>query len=226
MAKSPETSFLVGIDVGGTFTDIIVVPDSKPVELLKVPSDPRDLVGSIIRGLGEIAERHKLSLTDFLGSIERLVHGSTVAANALLERKGARIGFITNKGFRDTLVMRRMFRENMYDTRAREPQPLVLRSDIFEVEERVDRDGKVVVPLNKSDVSNIITEIERRGLESIGICLLFSFRNPDNERALRDLIHERLPNLHLSASIDIAPEIRDYERACTTHLNAYLHPPV
>lgn len=226
MAKATARQFLVGIDVGGTFTDLILVRDSKEVELVKVPSDPDRLVDSVLAGVAELARRHKLEPAALLSGLARLVHGSTVAANGLLERKGARMGFITTQGFRDTLVMRRMFRENMYDTRAKEPEPLVKRSDIFEVAERVDRDGAVVTPLARQEVERAIDEIERRGLESVGVCFLFSFRNPAHEEAVRDRLKERLPDLHVSTSVDVSPEIRDYERACTTHLNAYLQPPV
>jgi len=226
MARSTAGRLLVGIDVGGTFTDLILVGGSNVIDLVKVPSDPADLVGSVVSGLKALAERRGMRPDAFIGQLERLVHGSTVAANALLERKGAKIGFVTTEGFRDTLVMRRMFRENMYDTRAREAEPLVLRNDIFEVSERIDRTGKVVTELNESDVARAVTEVERRGLESVGICFLFSFRNPEHERRVKAEFQKRLPHVYVSASCDVCPEIRDYERACTTHLNAYLQPPV
>ena len=216
-------SYLVGIDVGGTFTDLIVMGDFG-VDLVKVPSVPDDLVGSVLGGLEILAERHGLTVEGLLGDLSRLVHGTTIAANALIERKGARAGFITTRGFRDTLVMRRMFRENMYDTRAREPEPLVTRDNIFEVEERIDRSGEVVTQLDTDAAARIIAEIRQRGLESVGVCFLFSFRNPAHEREVKALLAEGAPGLYISASCDICPEIRDYERACTTHINAYVQP--
>ena len=226
MAELQQAQFLVGVDVGGTFTDLILVRENGSVDLVKVPSDPANLVDSILNGIKALASRQGIAGSDLVGSVDRLVHGSTVAANALLERTGAQTGFVTTKGFRDTLVMRRMFRENMYDTRAREPKPLVLRHDIFELDERVDRSGHVVAPIRDRDVLAMAEEIKRRGLESVGVCFLFSFRNPAHERRVKELLSESLPDVYVSASCDVCPEIRDYERACTTHLNAYLQPPV
>jgi N-methylhydantoinase A len=226
MSATGSSRYLIGIDVGGTFTDLVLVRDAQLIELVKVPSDPGDLVSSVVSGLKILARRRDLGLEEVLGNLDRLVHGSTVAANALLERKGARMGFITTAGFRDTLVMRRMFRENMYDTRAREPEPLVGRNNILEVRERVDRDGGIIEPVAQDDLEHAIDVIESRKLESVGVCFLFSFRNPKHELAVRDRLEQRLPNLYVSTSIEVCPEIRDYERACTTHLNAYLRPPV
>ena len=222
-AARDGTRYLVGIDVGGTFTDLIAVGDFG-VDLVKVPSAPDDLVGSVLRGLERLGGGHGLAVADLLGNLNRLVHGTTIAANALIERNGARSGFITTKGFRDTLVMRRMFRENMYDTRAREPEPLITRDNIFEVEERLDRGGDVVTPLDKDAIAGIAAEIGRRGLESVGVCLLFSFRNPDHEREVKALLAAAAPDLYISTSHEVCPEIRDYERACTTHINAYVQP--
>lgn len=226
MAKSQQLQYLVGIDVGGTFTDLILVDGTRAVDLVKVPSDPENLVGSILNGIETLAARHGLDRSDLVGNIDRLVHGSTVAANALLERKGAKTGFVTTEGFRDTLVMRRMFRENMYDTRAREPEPLVTRNNIFELAERVERGGKIVTPMQDKDVLAVAKEVKRRGLESIGVCFLYSFRNPKHERRVKRLLKKSLPDVYVSISYDVCPEIRDYERSCTTHLNAYLQPPV
>ena len=215
--------YLVGIDVGGTFIDLIVMGEFG-VDLVKVPSVPDDLVGSVLSGLDHLAVRHGLTVEGLLGNLNRLVHGTTIAANALIERKGAHAGFITTKGFKDTLVMRRMFRENMYDTRAPEPEPLITRDNIFEVEERLDRGGEVVTPLDTDAVARIVEEIKRRGLESVGVCFLFSFRNPDHEREVKALLARDAPDLYISTSCDVCPEIRDYERACTTHINAYVQP--
>ena len=217
------TPYLVGIDVGGTFTDLIVMGDFG-VDLVKVPSAPDNLVGSVLDGLNRLAERHGLVCEDLLRNLNRLVHGTTIAANALIERKGARSGFITTQGFKDTLVMRRMFRENMYDTRAREPEPLITRDNIFEVEERLDRRGKVVTPLDEGALLQIVEEVKRRKLESVGVCFLFSFRNPKHERRVKALLAREARGVYISASFEVCPEIRDYERACTTHINAYVQP--
>ena len=217
--------YLAGIDVGGTFTDLVLVEDGGGITIQKVPSIPGDITEGV---LAAIAAAEGVINPDkpLIHSLDRLVHGSTVAANSFLERKGANMGFITTKGFKDTLVMRRMYRENMYDTRSAPVMPLVRRDNIFEIEERITKDGRVKIPLNQDDLYRVIDEIESRRLDSVGVCMLFSFRNPAHERAVKRAIKKRLPNLYLSLSCEVCPEIRDYERASTTHLNAYLQPPV
>ena len=226
MVELQRAQYLVGVDVGGTFTDLILIDGTGTVGLVKVPSDLTNLVGSILNGIKALARRRGIGDSELIGNVDRLVHGSTVAANALLERTGAKTGFVTTKGFRDTLVIRRMFRENMYDTRAKKPIPLVLRSNIFEIDERVERSGRAVTPIQDHDILAVAEEIKRRGLESVSVCFLFSFRNPEHELRVKELLRDSLPDVYVSASCDVCPEIRDYERACTTHLNAYLQPPV
>ena len=223
--RNNERTYIAGIDVGGTFTDLLLVGrDGRPV-LEKVLSNPADIAASVLAVL-EKAE-HGLSLDQpLVRSVSRLVHGATVAANAFLERKGARLAFLTTKGTRDTLVMRRMYREDMYDTRSGEPPPLVTRDNVLEVEERVDHNGKVVTPLNERDVELAVKQMKARGIDSVGICYLFSFRNPSHELRTKEIIREHLPDIPISTSYEVCPEIRDFERASTTHLNAYLQPPV
>ena len=191
--------FLAGIDVGGTFTDLVLVDDSGQVRIEKVPSTPADIVDGVLAVIAQ-AENAIDPDQPLVQKVTRLVHGTTVAANAFLERKGAKLGFITTRGFRDTLVMRRMYRENMYDTRSAAVAPLVSRDNIFEIEERIDHNGNVVSPLNEDDLVRAVDEIERRGLESIGVCFLFSFRNPEHELSVKKYIKQRCPNLHLSLS--------------------------
>ena len=217
--------YLAGIDVGGTFTDLVLVEDSGRTIIQKVPSVPGDIAAGVLAAIATAEDAIKPD-KPLIQSLDRLVHGSTVAANSFLERKGANMGFITTKGFKDTLVMRRMYRENMYDTRSAPVTPLVRRDNIFEIEERIDKNGRVVTPLNKDDLDRVIDEIARRGLESVGVCFLFSFRNPAHESAVKRAFKKRLRGIHLSLSCEVCPEIRDYERASTTHLNAYLQPPV
>jgi len=224
-AAAKDPSFIVGIDVGGTFTDLLLVDSSGRLLVEKVPSNAHDISAGVLSVLGKAHATLELKLP-LIRSLSRLVHGSTVAANAFLERKGARMAFLTTKGTRDTLVMRRMYREDMYDTRSGEPEPLVSRDNIFEVDERLDHHGNVLTPLSEADVLHAIDEIKRRRIESVGICYLFSFRNPEHERRTRDLLKLHLPDVSVSISYDVCPEIRDFERASTTHLNAYLQPPV
>ena len=122
--------------------------------------------------------------------------------------------------------MRRMYREDMYDTRSGEPPPLVTRDNVLEVEERVDHKGNVIAPLNESDVLRAIRELREKDIEAVGVCYLFSFRNPAHELRTKELLNEHLPDVPVSTSYEVCPEIRDFERASTTHLNAYLQPPV
>ena len=156
--------YLAGIDVGGTFTDLVLVEDGGGIMIQKVPSIPGDITEGV---LAAIAAAEGVINPDkpLIHSLDRLVHGSTVAANSFLERKGANMGFITTKGFKDTLVMRRMYRENMYDTRSAPIMPLVRRDNIFEIEERITKDGQVKIPLNQDDLERVIDEIEKRRLD-------------------------------------------------------------
>ena len=225
LETSAADRFMVGVDVGGTFTDLVFVNSRGEIAIEKVPSTPGDMSQGVLNGAARVDERLKLS-GGLLQSLDRFVHGTTVAANAFLERKGGHIAFITTKGLRDTLVMRRMFRENMYDTRVAEPTPLVSRSDIFEVNERIGRRGEVVTALDDEEVKAIAQELARRNIDAVGVCLIFSFRNPEHELRIKRILLDALPNVYVSVSCEVCPEIRDYERACTTHLNAYLQPPV
>ena len=223
MAK--RLQYVVGIDVGGTFTDLLSVDGKGQLTVEKVPSQRTDIEAGVL----DVLDKAQLTLgleVPLVKTVSRLVHGSTVAANAFLERKGARMAFITTKGTRDTLVMRRMYREDMYDTRSGEPPPLVSRDNVLEVDERVDHQGRIITPLEEEDVLGAIEHIRERGIEAVGICYLFSFKNPEHELRTRVLVERHLPHVSVCTSYEICPEIRDFERASTTHLNAYLQPPV
>jgi N-methylhydantoinase A len=224
VGESNGTGYLVGVDVGGTFTDVVVA--AATISSHKAFSVPGNEAQGVLDGLAKAASAHGLELGALLARTRRFVYGSTVAANALLEKTGARTAFVATAGFRDTLVMRRMLRENMYDLHARIPENILRREWILEAHERVDRDGRVVEPLSEGDVERIVDRLREIEAEAVGICLLFSFRNPAHERALRDAIQEHLPPVYVVASSDVAPEIRDYERASTTALSAYLAPRV
>ncbi len=215
---------LIGVDVGGTFTDVVLVGDA--VTSFKAFTIPGDEAQGVMDALVKAAAAHGRPLESLLGETRRFVHGTTVAANALLEKTGARTAFVSTAGFRDTLVMRRMLRENMYDLHARVPENILRREWILEARERVDRDGHAVEPLTDGEIDRLVGRIQELEVEAVGICLLFSFRNPKHEQRLRDAIQRSLPQVYVVASSDIAPEIRDYERASTTALSAYLAPTV
>ncbi len=206
----------VGIEVGGTFTDIVAVDGSR-VEVAKVPSTPHspDIGAYAAIGAAGIAA----------GDIADLVHGSTVATNAILERKGARIAFVTSQGFRDILFLQRHDRRNIYDLRYAKPAPPVARRDCFEVPERVDAGGSVILPLDERAVRGaLIPALAAGNYDAVAICLLSAYAAPDHERRLRALIEDALPGLRIACSHAVAREFREFERASTTALSAYVQP--
>ena len=206
----------VGIEVGGTFTDIVAVDGSR-VEVAKVPSTPHspDIGAYAAIGAAGIAA----------ADIADLVHGSTVATNAILERKGARIAFVTSQGFRDILFLQRHDRRNIYDLRYAKPAPPVARRDCFEVPERVDGAGNIILPLDETSIRGaLIPALAAGNYDAVAICLLSAYAAPDHERRLRALIAEALPGLRIACSHAVAREFREFERASTTALSAYVQP--
>lgn len=203
---------VVGVDTGGTFTDFVVL-DGERVVVHKELSTPDDPVRAILRGLAALGVHERLEL---------LVHGSTVATNAVLERKGARTGLLTTAGFRDVLEIGRQNRPRLYDLRQVKPPPLAPREWRLEVRERLDECGRVLVPLEEEDVRRAIGEFRAAGVESVAICFLFAFANPTHERRAAELLREA--GFWVSASHEVLPEYREYERTSTTVLNAYVGP--
>ena len=206
----------VGIEVGGTFTDLVAV-DGTRVEVAKVPSTPHspDIGAYAALGAGGI---QAAAVTD-------LVHGSTVATNAILERKGARIAFVTTAGFRDVLFLQRHDRRNIYDLRYRKPEPPIARRDCFEVAERIDGAGRVVPPLDEGAVQReLLPALAAGGYDAVAICLLSAYADPRHERALEAAIAAALPDLRIACSHRVASEFREFERASTTVLSAYVQP--
>ncbi len=201
---------LLGVDVGGTFTDFVYLRDGR-VEILKRLSTPNDPSRAIINGLAE-----------FGWTPAEVVHGSTVATNTLLTRTGAPTALITTQGFRDTLVIGRQARPDLYALHPQRRDPLVPQRLRFEVEERIAADGAVVTPVNVEQLQTVLDRIQRRGVDSVAVCFLFSFINPAHERIAADLARER--GLSVSASHEVLPQHREFERMSTTTANAYLAP--
>jgi N-methylhydantoinase A len=206
----------VGIEVGGTFTDLVAIgPDG--IVVTKVPSVPRAPDEGAFNALTASAIP--------IGTIDDLAHGSTVATNAVLERKGFPTAFVTTRGFRDVLALQRHGRSRIYDLEYRKPEPVVDRAGSLEVTERILADGTVETPLDKADVRERLVPALREGrYEAVAVCLLNAYVNPEHERALRDLLVEALPGVHVTISSDITREFREYERASTTTLSAYVQP--
>ena len=206
----------VGIEVGGTFTDLVAV-DGGEVRVVKVPSTPHspDIGAFAALGAGGVEA----------GAVTDLVHGSTVATNAILERRGARIAFVATRGFRDILFMQRHDRRSIYDLHYAKPVPPVRRADCFEAAERIDAAGNTVLPLDEAAVRReLIPALVAGGYEAVAICLLSAYVAPQHEMRLRELIAAALPGLRIACSHEVAPEFREYERASTTALSAYVQP--
>jgi N-methylhydantoinase A len=213
------SSYIVGIDVGGTFTDVTAVDESTGrVTVTKVPSRPRDEATAVLEGLRALGIDAR--------EVRRLVHGTTVGTNAVLERRGARVAVVTTAGFRDLLEIGRTKRNipALFVPTFVRPKPVVDRALRFEVHERMLHDGSVLRPLSADDVARAVAEVEAAGAEAVAVCLLHAWVNAAHERALGDALKSRLPQLPVSLSSDVVPEYREFERFSTTVLNAYLQP--
>ena len=213
------TGIRVGVDIGGTFTDLVFLTPEGRLQKRKVSSTPHDYAEAIVSGVEDA-----LGTGDTGSGVQEIVHATTVATNAILERRGARTALITTRGFRDVLELRRIRIPLSYDLGWEKPPPLAERALRFEVEERLDHKGKVLVPLNLSAVDEIVQTCEHEQVTAIAICLLHAYRNAEHERRVRDAIRARLPGVHISLSSDILPELQEFERASTTVVNAYVAP--
>ncbi len=214
-------NFSLGIDIGGTFTDIVVYdPDTEKVFIWKELTTPGDLAVGVMSGLEELLQRESIPP----GDITRVVHATTVFTNALIERKGAKTGLITTQGFRDVLEIGRERKYELYDIFIQMPAPLVPRNLRREVPERLSEGGEVEIPLEEQALMEEVDNLVSQGIESIAVVFLHSYANPVHERRAADLISNKYPELAVTASYDVAPEIREYERSSTTVANAYIKP--
>ena len=216
----------IGIDVGGTFTDFLVAWEDREPEIFKVLSTSHDPSVAVINGLTEIAgnQNPPVSLQEFMGAVETIVHGTTVTTNATLTRNGAKSGLITTEGVRDALEMRRGIREEQYNNRYTNVEPLVPRYLRVGVQGRLRRDGSEVDPLSLDEVAKAIELFRAEGVEAVSICFMNAFANAEHEHRAADLVRERLPNAYLTVSTDLLPSIRFYQRVSTTALNSYIGP--
>ncbi len=211
----------IGIDVGGTFTDFVLLDDATGhTETYKCLTTPRDPSDAIEEGVRVLAGR----VPGGLDRLEEVIHGTTLVINAIIERKGARTGLLTTRGFRDVLELGREIRYAAYDPFAQMPEPLVPRERRLEVDERLRADGSILVPLDEEMAREVIRELARHDVASIAVCLLNSFENPAHELTLKRLLAEELPGVSVSISYEVLPRIREYERTSTTVTNAYVKP--
>jgi N-methylhydantoinase A len=218
--------YRIGIDVGGTFTDVVGIDDAGHVTIVKTMTTPNDPTLGALDGLARLAETLGVDLALLLQDTARIVHGTTVATNALLERKGAKVGMVTTEGHRDIIEMREGLKDARYDLRLPPPEPLVPRARRLSVQERVRADGSVAVPLDRRSLARAIAGLRRVGVEAVAVCLLHSYRRPDHEIEVGRTITDALPDVHVSLSCEILPQIKEYERFSTTVVNAYVSPVV
>jgi N-methylhydantoinase A len=217
-------SFRVGIDVGGTFTDLVAVDDAGRVTFAKAASTPRDPSLGVLDGLTRLAEALGLDRAALLARTERIVHGTTVATNALLERKGARVGLLTTEGHRDVLEMREGLKDDRYNLRMPPPTPLVPRALRLGVRERVRADGRVEIPLDRRSLGRAVEALRAAGVGAVAVCYLHAYRDARHERLTRAALAKALPRAYVSLSSETLPQIKEYERVCTTVVNAYVGP--
>jgi len=198
-------SFRIGADVGGTFTDVVLLDDdSTTIEIAKVLTTPAQPDEAIVEGVNQLLTSAGLSGD----ALNHLIHGTTLFTNALIERKGAKTALITTKGFRDAI----------------KPKPLAPRYLRFELDERILADGKVLKPLNEGEVYKLAHTLKDEGIEAIGVCLIHSYANDSHEKRVCTILEDVLPSVAISLSHEIVPEIREYDRTSTTLANVYVKP--
>ena len=209
----------LGVDIGGTFTDV-ALEVGRDRYTYKVLTDAAAPEKGVLRAIGEIAGRAGIAASD----VDLVIHGTTLATNALIERRGARTALITTVGFRDTLEMRAEDRYEQYDVSIDFPKPLVPRRHRFAVSERMDSRGNVLIPLDEAGLEALLPEIERAGIEALAIGFLHSYVNQAHERRADEIVKSRFPDLAVSLSSEVSPEMCEYERISTTCANAYVQP--
>ena len=225
-------SYLVGVDIGGTFTDCVVIDERGAVTTAKAASTPGDFAQGMIDALSAAAEQLDLPLERLCRDIALLSHGTTIGTNAIVQKRGARIGLLTTKGHNDVIhimsasrgVSGRDVRRVMHFPESQKPDPIVPKRLIEGVSERVDCFGRVVVPLNEEEAEAAIRRLLDKGVEAIAVCFLWSFLHPEHERRVRDMIHRLAPDVFVTCSVDLVPKWGEYERTTAVALNAYIGP--
>jgi N-methylhydantoinase A len=216
--------FTIGIDVGGTFTDIVVADADGRVVTAKAASTPHDQSVGVMEGVALAAEALGLPVREVLSRTSRIVHGTTVATNALLEGKGARTGMLTTAGHRDVIEMREGLKPERYNLRMVPPEPLVPRWLRLGVRERLRADGSVEMPLDANSLGAALDRLAEAGVEAVAVCFLHSWRNPAHERQAAEAVRQRLPGSYVTVSSEVLPEIKEFERFSTAVANAAVGP--
>jgi N-methylhydantoinase A len=219
-----NVGYKIGVDVGGTFTDLVYTNGAGFLQVVKTLTTPENQAIGVLSGIGRIAAKEHLSVRELLADTELLIHGTTVATNTMLEFNGALTGLITTEGFRDDIEIRRGYKERIFNPRHRSPIPIARRRHRLTVHERIDREGNVLVPLDEEEVRERVQELKGAGIESIAVCLFFGFLNPTHEKKIADVIRQVHPDAFISLSHEVLPQIREFERVSTTLVNAYTCP--
>ena len=217
-------SFTIGIDVGGTFTDIVVSRIGGNTIIAKAATTPADQSDGVLEGVALAAERLGLTTADLLRGTSRIVHGTTVATNALLQGKGARVGMLTTKGHRDVIEMREGLKPDRYNLRMTPPVPLVPRRLRVPVTERMRADGSVEIPLDMASLTAAIDFLREADVQAVAICFLHAWRNPAHEQQAAATVSDRLPWAYVTTSFEVLPQIKEFERFSTTVANAAVGP--
>jgi len=221
-----NAKYIIGIDVGGTFTDLVATDSQGQITFTKSPSTPQDQSIGVLEGLTQLANLLDMDLRGLLSATERIVHGMTVATNALLERKGARTALLTTAGHRDVLEMREGLKPERYNLAMIPPEPLVPRQLRRGIAERMGWDGQIIAALDEDSVRQQIELLKQHGVESVAVCYLHSYRNPEHERRTGELLAQFMPEAYVSLSCEVLPQIKEYERVSTTVVNAYVGPAI
>ena len=216
--------YRIGVDIGGTFTDCVVINENGAISTFKELSTPEDQSIGLYNVIGKAAAYFGLELREFLGGADLFAHGTTVATNTLLTGTGAKTGLILTKGFRDTLEMRRAHKENIWDLFLYTPPPLVPRYLRLGVTGRLDHTGRELTPLNEQEVVDACACFKKEGVEAVAICTLFSYLNDTHEKRIFEIVNREMPGIFVSRSSEVLPQIREYERQSTTVANAYVGP--
>src|ERR1700732_3582486 len=216
--------YRIGMDVGGTCTDLVAIDPAGVTTLAKVPSTPEDPSIGVLDGLTALAAKLGRARAALLGATDRIVHGTTVATNALLEHKGARTGLLTTEGHRDVVEMREGLKDDRYNLRMPPPEQLVPRRLRLPVCERMRADGRVETPLDPSSLDAAIAALQREQVEAVAVCYLHAWRDSRHELATRNALSRALPDVYVSLSSEVLPQIKEFERVSTTIVNAYVGP--
>ena len=214
-------SWIIGVDVGGTFTDFFALnPATGSFDVYKRPSTPENPASAILKGMQELCASKNIAPD----SVSRVCHGTTVATNALIQRRGGKVALLTTYGFRDLLEIGRQTRPHLFSLQLDNPEPLVNRALRYEVEERIGPNGEVRRPISTLSLEKAIADVQKSGAQSCAVAFLFAFLNAQHEKCAREVLAKALPNIYVSISSDVQPEFREFERFSTTVLNAYLQP--